>query len=171
MTTVPASGPWWDIRKSAPYVLWVTHAAALAAGWAIAQTLVVDRLKADLEKQTKVTTMSPVLSVPTLTREITPEGLRVNQFFSFRDPEGDTRAISFVILQTDSENIKVTSESVQIDKDEQVSGTFWRGPWRCGHGHGYTVKVRAYMSDAGGNVSLPVDYVIDCVRARDAPLP
>lgn len=157
--------PWWDIRESGPYVVWVIVVAASVGGFGLAQVTTVASMKEKLEKQTKLTAKSPNLQAPTVTRELTKNGWIVHQFFGFSDPEGDANAMSFVILQSDANGIGVESESFQIAEESQIKGTFWRAPWRC-EGETYTIKVRAYMSDAGGNVSLPRDYVIDCTAGQ-----
>jgi hypothetical protein len=186
----PSKAPLWEnVRATPTFILAAMAISAFVAGFAVSQKIVVERLqsdhemqtniaeaehraelgrvKNDLERQTKLTAHSPELRPPHLSAEDGEDGVRIWQHFTFRDPEGDASSISFVLLQSDVKDIDVTSESVDIAAAKQISGTSWAAPWRC-KGRQYRLLVRAYMSDEGGNVSLPQDYVLRCTATADA---
>ena len=85
----------------------------------------------------------------------------VEQSIFFKDQEGDAKFVSFVILSTNAIQLKVTSHLIQVSADQQIKGGMVKRTWSCGSSP-YFVKLRAYVTDAAGNVSRPRDYTLNC---------
>jgi hypothetical protein len=151
-----------DVRKSTTFIVGGLVVAAAASGYAAAWKLSVIPVKDQLERQVNVTKQSPVITDVRLSNVFQPnEGLRVYQSFSFHDPEGDANAISFVILQTNKDLSLVSETLKDSPKERQIAGDSWRAPVKC-EGKVFRAKIRVYMADAGGHVSLPVEYEVLC---------
>jgi hypothetical protein len=144
-------------------VFFVISSCAITASatWIMSERLRVDPIKAQLEKQLNMTRSSPVIKRVTQSDGLTDGKPSVKQFFSFRDPEGDARFLSYVVLETNASGLRITSSSISSPKADQIAGATTESNWRCGDAK-YFVTLRAIISDAAGNASAPYDYTINC---------
>ena len=135
--------------------------ATAAATWTVSEQLRVIPLKLKLDEQVKAHKSSPVITgvVVTMTRSGTSQIAEQN--IEFSDPEGDAVFVNYVVLGTNAKRISLSSESIDVFKDEQIRGTTTVAKWTCGTGK-YFIKLRAILTDANGHASLPHDYYINC---------
>jgi hypothetical protein len=158
-------------------VFFVVAACAATAGatWVVSENVRVKPLAAELERtgvrmkalldkeaaRSMAAPSAPVITDITLARLRNDTGYDIEQNIYFKDPEGDATFISFVVLGTSAETLKVTSHAVHQPADQQIKGGVVKRTWTCGRG-AYFVKLRAYVTDASGNVSRPRDYTLNC---------
>jgi hypothetical protein len=135
--------------------------ASAATAWTVCEHLRVSPLSVQLQKQLKESKSSPEITRVTTTNELKGDTTSVKQVFSFHDPEGDAKFLSYVVVQTNADNLSISSSSIFATKDEQIAGTTKVGTWSCGTSH-YYVTLRAIITDAAGNASAPSEYTINC---------
>lgn len=135
--------------------------ATAVATWAASENLRVSPIKGQLEKQLRENASSPRITRMTITHEVEGDATVVKQVFNFKDPEGDAKFLSYVVVQTNADHLSVSSSSISATKEQQIAGATKAGRWECGAG-GYYVTLRAIITDADGNASQPKEYTVDC---------
>jgi hypothetical protein len=158
-------------------VFFVIAACVATAGatWVVSDNVRVKPLSAEVERtgsrlkalQDKEAARSgsspqaPVITDVLLARIKNETGYDIEQSISFKDAEGDATFVSFVVLGTNARHLKVTSHDIELTAEQQMKGGLVKRTWTCGTGP-YFVKLRAYVTDAAGNVSRPHDYTLNC---------
>ena len=158
-------------------VFFVIAACVATAGstWVVSENVRVKPLGAELDRlgarlktlqdreaaRSTVAAQVPVITDLTLARVKHAGGYDIEQTLYFKDAEGDATFISFVVLGTNAHHLKVTSLHLQVPAEQQIKGAVVRRTWTCGSG-AYFVKLRAYATDASGNISRPRDYTLNC---------
>jgi len=150
-------------------------AATAAATWVVSENVRVKPLSLELERtggklktlldkeaaRTASGAPVPVITDITLARVKTDGGYDIEQDIFFKDAEGDAMFISFVVLGTNASHLQVSNHNIRVPADEQIKGTKVTRTWKCVTSP-YFVKLRAYITDAAGNVSRPRDYTLNC---------
>lgn len=158
-------------------VFFVIAACVATAGatWVVSENVRVKPLGAEIDRmgfrlksfqdrevaRNTVAVQAPAITDVTLARIKNTSGYEIEQTFYFKDPDGDASFISFVVLGTNASHLKVTSLHLETSADQQVKGVAVRRTWICGSSP-YFVKLRVYATDAGGNLSRPRDYTLNC---------
>ncbi len=158
-------------------VFFVIAACVATAGatWVVSENVRVKPLAAENERTSKSlkalqdreaarltsAPQTPVITDVLLARVKNDNGYDIEQNIFFKDAEGDALFVSFVVLGTDARQLKVTSHQIQVAAEQQARGGQVKRTWSCGSSP-YFVKLRAYVTDAAGNVSRPRDYTLNC---------
>lgn len=165
------------LREHALFIVVAACAATAAATWAVSEAVRVKPVAADFERaQQRVRALesresarvqadpaAPVITDVVLTkvRNEAGGGYDIEQNIAYRDPEGDARFMSFVVLASDAVSLDVRASNLRDLPERQMAGAQVKRTWSCNRS-GYSVKLRAYVSDAAGHVSRPRDFTLNC---------
>lgn len=112
---------------------------------------------------TEETSVAPVIDSYDLQKEDVDDGVIVYQRFHFHDEDGDVNRIDYRVLSASVDGLDVEGGRVDISANAQKSGDTITGEWDCGSDN-YEVTLEAFLRDAAGNRSEPVEYTIVCGR-------
>lgn len=149
--------------------------ATASATWVVSENVRVKPLAAEIERTGKglkalqdreaarvtATPQAPVITDVMLARVKNDSGYDIEQNIFFKDAEGDAMFVSFVVLGSDARQLKVTSHQIQVAAEQQIKGGQVKRTWQCVNSP-YFVKLRAYVTDAAGNLSRSRDYTLNC---------
>jgi len=163
------------LKDRSVFFVIATCAATAAATWVVSENVRVKPVSAELERtSTRLKALqdkeaarlstgpqAPVITDVLLARIKNESGYDIEQNIFFKDAEGDATFVSFVVLGTNASHLQVTSHNIRVPADQQMKGGVVKRTWSCVTSP-YFVKLRAYVTDAAGNVSRPRDYTLNC---------
>jgi hypothetical protein len=176
---VPPADPWRRLREHGVFFVIAACAATAVAAWAVSEAVRVKPVSADLERAELrikaleareaarlpgvVDPAAPVITDVVLTkiRNEAIGGHDIEQNIAYRDPEGDARFMSFVILGSDAASLDLRANNLRDPPERQVAGAQVKRNWACNR-TGYSVKLRVYVTDAAGHLSRPRDFTLNC---------
>jgi hypothetical protein len=153
----------WETLKDHPVFFVIGACAATAvATYGICDIFLIRPSEENWHANLEKTKGSPVITPFDITRRENSDGsISVEQRTFLKDPDGDAKFINQIILQTDSSDISLGTNSIDVEEKEQIKGSSLNYEWSC-NGDSYYVKIRAVATDAAGNASAPQDYVVTC---------